>query len=670
MNPIFETIRKRILKGLPAISFFFFLYSIIVGLFGTRYAVVVSIFTSFFQSQRLKDHTIFFYIRLLFNSFLLCFLAYVSSFSLTFCILLNFAVPFLLVFIHSSQFNPKGYFSYAMMFVFLEMRPPTADTITLELIILAIAVTALALALQFYAKMFRRPADPWKDIHVGLGELADLMDLMAAGKLSEDTVSRLRSLELKFHTLSYSGHRFFSPRRSTVKLYDMFAILFQRASYLAANTSWKNEVDQAHMEAIHRLALYVKKVQEQISPDDNQALISEARELLNGMHLTNGRLRIFFRSFLHMMILILKDVTEPVPIVSSWQKTSLEELAVSFLRRCSPESFEIRFATRLSVLMTVSYTISYLVDITHSYWLPMNAFIMLMPAYEESDKRARTRPVGTAIGCVLMYLILPHLTSTVSQFIFALANLSIMYCATPGTWNHPIFSTCYALTLTSMSIPQNTAISVRLICVLAAMVLVFAVNHCVFSTSRNTLFRLNIHQMFRLHNAYWDIIRRTITGWADLSIAREILTYFYMVYGEAFSYINQQPSSPQKEMDRRALITMWQVFSELEQIEFLLQLDETDEKDQAQLLRLATECQRHFTKGNTSPLPARFEQSEPGGGGSGPDSGSGQNAGSGRNFGPGQNAGPGPDSASDLAYVADRYLANARAVSEAFARFA
>ena len=549
------------------------------------------------------------------------------------------------MFIHSSQFNPKGYFSYAMMFVFLEMRPPTADTITLELIILAIAVTALALALQFYAKMFRRPAVPWKDIHVGLGELADLMDLMAAGKLSEDTVSRLRSLELKFHTLSYSGHRFFSPRRSTVKLYDMFAILFQRASYLAANTSWKNEVDQAHMEAIHRLALYVKKVQEQISPDDNQALISEARELLNGMHLTNGRLRIFFRSFLHMMILILKDVTEPVPIVSSWQKTSLEELAVSFLRRCSPESFEIRFATRLSVLMTVSYTISYLVDITHSYWLPMNAFIMLMPAYEESDKRARTRPVGTAIGCVLVYLILPHLTSTVSQFIFALANLSIMYCATPGTWNHPIFSTCYALTLTSMSIPQNTAISVRLICVLAAMVLVFAVNHCVFSTSRNTLFRLNIHQMFRLHNAYWDIIRRTITGWADLSIAREILTYFYMVYGEAFSYINQQPSSPQKEMDRRALITMWQVFSELEQIEFLLQLDETDEKDQAQLLRLATECQRHFTKGNTSPLPARFEQSEPG-------------------------DGSGPDSASDLAYVADRYLANARAVSEAFARFA
>ena len=112
------------------------------------------------------------------------------------------------------------------------------------------------------------------------------------------------------------------------------------------------------------------------------------------------------------------------------------------------------------------------------------------------------------------------------------------------------------------------------------------------------------------------------------------------IFGNRLDTLNR------KEMDRRALITMWQVFSELEQIEFLLQLDETDEKDQAQLLRLATECQRHFTKGNTSPLPARFEQSEPG------------------------DASSGPDSASDLAYVADRYLANARAVSEAFARFA
>ena len=36
--------------------------------------------------------------------------------------------------------------------------------------------------------------------------------------------------------------------------------------------------------------------------------IEEARRLLADMDLENGRLRIFFRSFLHMMMLILKEV--------------------------------------------------------------------------------------------------------------------------------------------------------------------------------------------------------------------------------------------------------------------------------------------------------------------------------------------------------------------------
>ena len=637
MNQMIQTAKGRVRTAFPVIACFFFLYSIIVGFFGTQYAVIVSVFTSVFQSQRLKDHTFFYYAHLLFNSFLLCILAYISSFSLPLCILLNFTVPFLLVFLHSSQFNPKGYFSYAMMFVFLEFRPPTPDTVAAELFVLAVAVAAVAAALQFYTFLFRRPSDPWTEVRRGLDELSELMDLMAGGNISPDTASGLRKLELKFHTFSYSEHRFFSSKKESVKLYDMFAILFQRASYLASDTSWKKEASPSHLNAIHQLAAYVKNVREEISPSDNQALEEEARELLDHMDLENGRLRIFFRSFLHMMILILKEVTETDAPAARWHQTSMEELVISLWRRLSPESFEMRFAMRLSVVLTVSYAISYLVDITHSYWLPMNAFIMLMPAYEESDKRARTRPIGTAIGCVLVYLILPHLTTTASQFIFALTNLSIMYCMTPGTWNHPIFSTCYALTMTSMSIPQNTAISVRLLSVLAAMVLVLAVNHCIFSTSGEKLFRFNVRLLFRLHNSYWDMIWRTIRGFADLSLTREILTYFHMIYGETESYLNRQPPSPQRTMNQKAMLTMWQVFSELEQIEFLLQLGEVDKKDQMQLLHLAAECQNHFTRGSASPLPKDFL------------SGS-------------EN--------SDLTYIVRRYLVNARAVSEAFARFA
>ena len=55
--------------------------------------------------------------------------------------------------------------------------------------------------------------------------------------------------------------------------------------------------------------------------------------------------------------------------------------------------------------------------------------------------------IGTIIGCCVEYLVYPLLPGIGWKLLFAVAMLCLMYCATPGTWNHPIFSTCYALTL-------------------------------------------------------------------------------------------------------------------------------------------------------------------------------------------------------------------------------
>lgn len=662
MNSLVQTAWKRFQNAFPVILFFFVLFLIIVEGFGLQYAIVVSVFTTIFQTQHTKSHTLSYYVKLLLNSYILCGLAFLSSLNLPLCILFNFTVPFLLVFLHSSQFNQKGYFSYAMIFVFLELMPPTLSTLPMELAAITVAVFVLGLSLQLYARLFLKTSEPWAEIRLGIGELADLLDLIASGNLSDDTSARLRRLEQDFHRLSYGGHGFFALKTETSRLYDMLAILFQRASYLVTDTSWKNSVDEAHIDALHRLAAYLRTVRDQMSSENNRALISEARAFLNGMNLENGRLRIFFRSFLHMLILILKSETEPEMAAPPWQKLSLDDTIAGLRRRCTLESFEMRFALRLSVVMTVSYTISYMVDITHSYWFPMNAFLLLMPAFEESNYRMKTRPVGTAIGCLFVYLVLPNLHTTAGQFVFALAALSIMYCATPGTWNHPIFSTCYALTLASMSIPQTTAISMRLLCLAAAVVLVYVVNHFVFPTSRDTMFRFNMRTLFRLHNSYWEIIRQTLYGRVDLSSAREILTYFHMIYGEAAAYINSLPDSEGKSAGQKTLIVLWQIFSELEQMEFLIQTGYVDSRAFDSLLDLAAACQKRFIKGNHTPLPELRETSLPAADGE-PVSAADLTAG----------RSPlviAPSGNLDLDYVIRRYLKNAESVTAAFGTFA
>ena len=213
-----------------------------------------------------------------------------------------------------------------------------------------------------------------------------------------------------------------------------------------------------------------------------------------------------------------------------------------------------------------------------------------------------------------------------------------------------------------MSIPQTPAISVRLLCLSAAVVLVYVVNHFVFPTSRDTMFRFNMRTLFRLHNSYWEIIRQTLYGRVDLSFAREILTYFHMIYGEAAAYINSLPDSEEKSAGQKTLIVLWQIFSELEQMEFLIQTGYVDSRAFDSLLDLAAACQKRFTKGNHTPLPELRETSLPSADGE-PVSAADLTAG----------RSPlviAPSGNLDLDYVIRRYLKNAESVTAAFGTFA
>ena len=60
--------------------------------------------------------------------------------------------------------------------------------------------------------------------------------------------------------------------------------------------------------------------------------------------------------------------------------------------------------------------------------------------------------------------------------------------------------------------------------------IVFLVNSFFFPMRRETLFKHNMKSLFRLHNDYWELIRRGITGMNNLSITTEILIYFHTIY--------------------------------------------------------------------------------------------------------------------------------------------
>ena len=115
--------------------------------------MVVSSTTTLFQIRRKRNNTGTYYIKLLFITLLLGMLAYLASRNVVLCVLLNFTVPFALVFFQSDQFAPKGYFGYAMTFVFLELRPPTPEEFPVQMLCLLFCTLVLIGALLLYARL-------------------------------------------------------------------------------------------------------------------------------------------------------------------------------------------------------------------------------------------------------------------------------------------------------------------------------------------------------------------------------------------------------------------------------------------------------------------------------------------------------------------------------------
>ena len=204
--------------------------------------------------------------------------------------------------------------------------------------------------------------------------------------------------------------------------------------------------------------------------------------------------------------------------------------------------------------------------------------------------RMITRPVGTAIGCLVVHLVYPWLPGLTGVFAFALAMISLMYCCTPGSWVHPIFSTSFALALATLTVKEGQAIQLRLFYLLLAVALVLVVNRFLVPTRKATQFRHNLRTLCRLQASYWEMVQRSLHAPGRPERSGEILACFHLVYHEAAQYAAALPAG-EAERYRTVLLTLWNLFAHVEQVECLVLTGELGEEEYPVLSRLAGEIQ-------------------------------------------------------------------------------
>ena len=591
---ILAALRSKFMAALPIILFFLFLFYSTILLFGISYSILVSVVTILFKVNYRKSFTVRQLMVLVGTQFLMALLSFFASLSLPLCILLNLIVPFLLVFLQTSQFNQLGYFANAMCFVFLQLRPVGREGLALQMAALAYGLAVLTIVL-FFCSLRNKKNDHFAPAKKGLLLLADALraqiepkahateqgkpsDSPASGQ-AEPIFPILQGLygeAYKSRGLTYVV----SPRG---KIQYMFALLFQRAVYFLTNPYQASMLsDPNRHDLLERLARYM----ETAGTDgfEQEELVRTGSELLAEVEECDEIPCIFIQNFLRLFLLILDNIWQDGGKQSShgWKLPSYRRPLKKLFGQIKADTFETRFALRLSAVLTIGFAYSMISQANHGYWLVLNAFLLLRPMYEESATRIKTRFIGTLAGCLILQLLLPLFHGTGWHFLLATFMAVGLYMETAGTWQQALFSTCFALTLTTLALPQMLAAELRILYVVSAMVLVLLVNRFVFPTHQKGQFRYNLYQLFHIHHVYLRLLESSLAAPLDYGVICDVQIHYHLIHDQIIQYL-KKAGSEDSAFIKKLLWISWHMISEAEQMLFLINNRKTRTVNSAQM---------------------------------------------------------------------------------------
>lgn len=297
------------------------------------------------------------------------------------------------------------------------------------------------------------------------------------------------------------------------------------------------------------------------------ALEERGDELLGEAGEGEDELHISVRNFLHPFLILLRkfDEGERDEAGASWPMPRHQRPLGKLLYQMRPDGFETRFALRMSAVLTISFLFVHISGADHAYWLPLNAFLLLRPMYEDSRYRMLTRFLGTAGGCIIMSLLFPVLPGMQGHFALAALMVICMYTATPGTCVHAVCVTCFALSMVTLAMGEETAIELRMVYVMGAVFLVLVINRFFFPTSMGQQFRYNLTVVFHMHHMYLRMLERALERPTDYGTICDAQVEYHLVHGQMMEYLDKRKGQPW-ELYRELLGISWEMAAEIEQI--------------------------------------------------------------------------------------------------------
>ena len=262
-------------SALPVIFFFVTSFLFLRSVFGLQYTITVPPMAAFFSAKLRSGENR--YLILLFHETLILILAALGALNLCLLVFLNILLPFILVFTQSSRFNPRGYYAYMLLYVYLSFSPPQeADEFMATLASLWFLTLYMAVLIWICRALRHSSRRERMTLQAFLSELSDLVMLLAEEGKEEELRRRFDLLRRKVT----DGRKSFSALRSREsEIENMASALLQRFSYMLSEENSASSLDPESVMELRMLSVFLMDTSALIGTEWQDEQLETARQM-------------------------------------------------------------------------------------------------------------------------------------------------------------------------------------------------------------------------------------------------------------------------------------------------------------------------------------------------------------------------------------------------------
>ena len=351
-------------------------------------------------------------------------------------------------------------------------------------------------------------------------------------------------------------------------------LIFQRFYYFIDHFNREEllatKEDRDYFASLSQLFASVEKEMNQI---DNFNLSTRLNHFLETNTLSYKKANEAMTEILSILIYTLSSMTQ----VSMYRHEKDWKLPLSFhLVRDTHfftrlDRFQIRFALRLAVVLCISFTFCFATKLNHSYWYPMSAFLMLMPYAEDSVLKINNRIIGTIVGVCIVFVFTEFFTSLTSHLILIIIMTFFMYSAPVTSWTLTMYTTCYGLALTTLTLDREEAILLRIGYVVLAAVTTFLANYFLLPNTAESEFKKSINELFDIDIKLIKELQKWKVDKPDMDEFRTLIVHANLLSNEIQTYMDNNLSAEEQNFYHQLLPINHHLISEIEQLNSYLE---------------------------------------------------------------------------------------------------